>query len=436
MMVLARKALIGAGALALSAVPALALDIQDLESPAGQSFWLVQEPSVPIVAVEIGFEGGSNLDPAGLEGIGRFTMGMMNEGSGTLDAVAYAKAVDDVSARIGFDIGRDGTEVSGRFLTDTLDEGIALMALALSEPRFDADPIERVRNQILSGLRQNETDPDKIAGREWFAAAYPGHPYGRPSEGTPDSIGAVAADDLRAAHQRLLTRSNASVAIVGDIDPARAGAIVDTLLAGLPDGAPITVPSARTAPPPGVVVIEQDVPQSVAIFGHVGLERDDPDFITAYVMNYILGGGGFSSRLTEEVREKRGLAYSVYSYLIARDGGSLYMGGVQTANERIAESIEVIRGEWARMASGDITESDLAKAKTYLTGSFPLRFDSNSKIANYLLFVQREDLGIDYIDIRNGLIDAVTLEDINRVAARVLQPDALSVVVVGKPVGL
>jgi zinc protease len=183
-------------------------------------------------------------------------------------------------------------------------------------------------------------------------------------------------------------------------------------------------------------VVEQDVPQSVAVFGHKGLMRDDPDFIPAFVMNYVLGGGSFSSRLTEEVREKRGLAYSVYSYLSATDGAGLYMGGVQTANERIAESLEVIKAEWARLAAEGLTEEDLNKAKTYLTGSFPLRFDSNSKIANYLLFAQMEDLGLDYINTRNGLIEAVTLEDVKRVAARLLKPEELSFVVVGKPVGL
>ena len=293
-----------------------------------------------------------------------------------------------------------------------------------------------MRKQILSGIAQSETDPGSIASKAWFERAFPGHAYGRPSSGTVETINAITVEDLRAAHQALYNTAELKIAIVGAIGPERAGEIVDRLIADLPNGEFTPAVRAETAPPPGVHVVQQDVPQSVAVFGHLGMLRDDPDFIPAFVMNYVLGGGSFSSRLTEEVREKRGLAYSVYSYLSAPEGAGLYLGRVQTANERVAESIEVIRAEWARMAEAGVTGEDLAKAKTYLTGSFPLRFDSNSKIANYLLFVQMEDLGIDYINKRNGLIEAVTAEDIRRVAARLLKPDELSFVVVGNPVGL
>ena len=419
-----------------STVARAEFEIQDLTSPSGQSFWLVEEPSIPIVSIELGFHGGTRLDPDGKEGLGNFAMGLMNEGSGELDAVAFSNRSDDISARIGFSVGQDATEVSGLFLVETLDEGVDLMALALSSPRFDPEPIERVRNQILSGIAQNETDPNSIASKTWFARAFPDHPYGRTSDGTVETINAITLEDLQAAHKQLLTRADLKIAIVGAVDATRAGEIVDRLIADLPEGEVAPVALAETLPPPGVHVVEQDVPQSVAIFGHTGLMRDDPDFIPAFVMNYVLGGGSFSSRLMEEVREKRGLAYGVYSYLSTRDGAGLYMGSVSTANERIAESIDVIKAEWARLATEGLTEEDLQKAKTYLTGSFPLRFDSNSKIANYLLFAQMEGLGLEYINTRNGLIEAVTLEDISRVAARVLKPEALSFVVVGKPVGL
>lgn len=431
-----RATLVVAFTLLTATVARAEFEIQNLTSPSGQGFWLVEEPSIPIVSIEMGFRGGIRLDPDGKEGLGKFTMGLLNEGSGDLDAVAFSNRSDDISARVGFSIGRDATEVSGRFLVETLDEGIDLLALALTSPRFDPEPLERVRKQILSGIAQDETDPNAIAGKTWFSRAFPGHPYGRPSDGTVETIDGISVEDLKAAHKALLTRADLKIAIVGAIDATRAGEIVDRLTRDLPEGELVPAPIAETVPPAGVHVIEQDVPQSVAVFGHAGLMREDPDFIPAFVMNYVLGGGSFASRLTEEVREKRGLAYSVYSYLSATDGAGLYLGGVQTANERIAESLDVIKAEWAKLAAEGLTEEDLTKAKTYLTGSFPLRFDSNSKIANYLLFVQMEDLGIDYINKRNGLIEAVTLEDIKRVAARVLKPEALSFVVVGKPVGL
>ena len=430
-----RAATLAAG-LAVALPAAADVAIQQLTSPGGQDFWLVEEHAIPIVSLEMGFRGGARLDPPGKAGLAEFTMGMMNEGAGDLDAVAFANRADDISARLGFDAGRDSVQVSGQFLTETLDEGTELLATALASPRFDPEPVARVRGQILSGIAQAENDPGDVAGKEWFAQAFPDHPYGTPQEGTRETIGAITADDLRAGHEALMTRANAHIAIVGDLGPERAGEIVDRLVAGLPEGEPVGADPAGTLPPPGIHVVEQDVPQSVAVFGHEGIARDDPDFITAYVMNYILGGGGFTSRLTEEVREKRGLAYGVYSYLTELDSAELYMGGVQTANERIAESLEVIRAEWARMAEGGITADELDKAKTYLTGSFPLRFDSNAKIASYLVFVMMEDLGADYINIRNDLIEAVTLEDVNRVAKRLLKPEALSFVVVGKPVGL
>ena len=294
-----------------------------MKSPGGQSFWLVEEPSIPIVAIEMGFRGGIRLDPDGKEGLGKFTMGLMNEGSGDLDAVAYSNRSDDISARIGFSIDQDAAEVSGRFLVETLDDGIDLMALTLSSPRFDPEPMDRVRKQILSGIAQSETDPNAIAGKTWFARAFPDHPYGRTSDGTAETINAITVEDLRAAHTKLLTKADLKIAIVGAIDGTRAGEIVDRLIAGLPDGEVVPAPMTETLPPAGVHVVEQDVPQSVAIFGHKGLMRDDPDFITAFVMNYIMGGGGFSSRLMTEVREKRGLAYSVYSYMSARDGAAV-----------------------------------------------------------------------------------------------------------------
>ena len=413
-----RHAAAAALVLPLLVLPARALDIQDVTSPNGQRFWLVEEPSIPIVALEIGFRGGARLDPAEDVGLTNFTIGLMNEGAGELDALAWSKRADEISARIGFDSSSDRVEVSARFLVETLDESVEFLAMTLTQPRFDEEPIKRVRGQILSAIASAETDPQEIVGTAWWSRAFPDHPYGRDRNGTVENVNRFGRADFRTAHARLMTRANAHVAIVGAIDAERAGRIIDRILEGLAEGEVYESADAGNTPPPGIRVVEHDIPQSVAVFGHAGLRREDPDFIPAYVMNYILGGGGFTSRLTEEVREKRGLAYSVYSYLMVLEETQLYLGGVQTANERIAESIEVIRAEWARMAENGLTEEDLEKAKTYLTGSFPLRFDSNSKIANYLLFAQMADLGIDYINKRNGLIEAVTLDDVNRVAAR------------------
>lgn len=414
---------------------AQALDIQELTSSGGIDFWLVEEPSIPIVAVEISFAGGARLDPDDRLGAAKMMAALLEEGAGELDALAFARAAQDLAARFGFSANRDEVTASARMLVSDLDASIKLLASAMAEPRFDEEPVGRVRAQILSGLAEAETDPQEIASRAWFGATFPDHPYGRPEDGTIETVTAISVKDLRDAHSRLLTRSNATVGIVGAIDAARASEVVDRLFAGLTEGGGVTPEPSGAVPPPGVTVVSLDKPQSVAIFGQQGLNRDDPDFIPAYVLNYILGGGGFESRLMTEVREKRGLAYSVYSYLAAMDEAALWLGGVQTANERMGESIDVIRAEWDRIAGGAVSENDLDQARKYLTGAFPLQFDSNAKIAGYLVFLQKEGLGTSYIDERNGLIEAVTLDDLKRVAGR-LSSDKLSIVIVGEPAGL
>jgi zinc protease len=425
-----------AGLTVLAFTPASAVEVQELTSPQGTGFWLVEEPSIPIVALEISFAGGARLDPEDRPGVANLFAGMLEEGAGDLDAVGFATARDALSARFRFSAAQDSINVGAMMLAETIEPAAELLATALAAPRFDPEPLERVRGQVLSAIAESENDPQDVAAKAWFADAFPDHPYGRPNQGTAESVAAITRDDLIAARTLLLSRANARIAVVGAIGAEAAGQMIDTILAGVEPGKPIVSTPYTGAPPPGLRVIDLDVPQSAAVFGHNGLRRDDPDFIPAYVMNYVLGGGGLTSRLMVEVREKRGLAYSVYSYLSTRDEAALYLGGVQTTNARISESLEIIKAEWARVAAEGVTADELDRAKRYLTGAFPLRFDSNRGIARYLVGLQEQGLGSDYIDRRNGEVEAVTLEDIRRVAARLLKPDALSIVVAGKPTGL
>jgi zinc protease len=297
--------------------------------------------------------------------------------------------------------------------------------------------VDRVRNQLLASLAYAAKSPDKVASKAWSAKAFAGHPYGRPSEGTTESLLKISGQDLEAYRKRVFAKDTLRVVAVGDIDAATLGKVLDQVFGGLPAKAQLetvaqTVPSAKDK----LEVIEMDVPQSVAQFGMLGIPRKDPDFMAAFVLNQILGGGGFASRLTEEVREKRGLAYSVYSYIQPYEHASIFGGGVATKNEEIAQSLDVIRAELKRMADNGPTPEELDNAKKYLTGSFALRFDSNAKIANQLLWILREEMGIDYVDKRNAQIEAVTLDDLKRVAKRLLKADDLIVTVVGKPKGL
>jgi zinc protease len=414
-----------------------AMKIQHVRSPGGIDAWLVQEHAVPLLALRFVFDGGSSQDPLGKDGLANFLSAMMDEGAGDLDSQKYQERMEELAFRMGFEDARDGFYGSFETLSTNRDPSIEMLRLAVNKPRFDADAVERVRKQLLSGLQFAAKNPNRVAGKAWSARAFAGHPYGRPTDGTPESIASMTRDDLEGFRKRTFARDNLKVVAVGDIDAAQLGALLDKVFGDLPAKADL-VPVAATTPAAKerVEVVEMDVPQSVVQFGMQGIDRDDPDFMPAFVLNQILGGGGFASRLTEEVREKRGLAYSVYSYIQPYRRASIFAGGVATKNEEVGRSLDVIRAELKRMASEGPTEKELQNAKDYLTGSFALRFDTNAKIANQLLGFLFEGYGIDYIDKRNALVTAVTLEQVKRVAGRLLKADDLIVTVVGKPQGL
>ena len=319
-------------------------------------------------------------------------------------------------------------------LADRRDEAFELFSLAITEPRLDDDAVERIRAQIGTVVSRNRDSPDWIAADAWYKAALGDHPYALANDGTPETIPRIERADLVSFAQRVFARDNMKIAVVGPISAPELGALLDRTFAGLPEKADIPdVPDIEVTPDGQVIVVVRDFPQSVVIFGMQGLARDDPDFMPAFVMNYVLGGGSFSSRLMEEVREKRGLAYSIGTYLHPLDHAAIIFGQVGTKNERVGETLAIVRKEMTRMASEGIGEEELEDAKTFLTGSYPLRFTSNKSIANQLLGIQLEELGIDYVDRRNAMIEAITREDIARVAKRLLKPENMLVAIVGKP---
>ena len=419
------------------AVPAWAgVDIKEVETPGGIDAWLVEDHSIPFMALELRFRGGTSLDALDAQGATNLMVALLEEGAGDLDARAFARSLESLAASISFDSSDDDVSISARFLTENRDEAVALLKLALSQPRFDEDAIERVRQQVLSGLRSDARDPNDIAGKTFREMAYGDHPYARTGKGSIESVSALSREDLVAAHEGALALDRVYVGAVGDITAEELGVLLDDLLGDLPaTGTPIPDRATVTLAG-GVTVVPYDTPQSVALFGQIGIDRDDDDFFPAFVMNHILGGGGFESRLMTEVREKRGLTYGVYSYLLPKDLASVYMGSVASANDRVAEAVDVIKAEWSRMAEEGVSAEELEAAKTYLTGAYPLRFDGHGRIASIMTGMQMQDLGVDYIDTRNDKVNAVTLEDISRVAQRVLQPENLHFVVVGQPVGL
>ena len=419
---------------AFAPVSAKAIDIERVISDDGVESWLVEDHSLPIISVRFLFPGGAATDPEDRAGLANMVSGLLDEGAGALDSQTFQRRLSDESISISFSASRDNFGGSLKALTRNRDEAFDLLRLALTEPRFDTDAVERIRSQILSGIAARTNDPDTIAQRVFWEATFPGHPYARQLRGTAESVAAITEDDLRTFVTRRLARNELIVGVVGDITANELKVLLDKTFGVLPERSEaFTIPKAEPAAAGEVIVVQKNNPQSRVLFGQKGLYRDDPEYYAALVLNHILGGGTFTSRLYEEIREKRGLAYSVFSYLLPMASAALWLGGAGTENSAVSVSIELVRNQWANIRAFGVTQDELDKAKANLIGSFGLRFDNSSAIAGMLVAVQRRDLGIEYINERNALIEQVTLEDVNGVAKRILDPDALTVVVVGDP---
>jgi zinc protease len=428
---------LAAGALLSLAAPAAdAMTIERVISPGGIEAWLVHDSAVPVIAVEFAVPGGADQDPADKPGVANMTASLLDEGAGPFDATAFHNRLERKAIELSFRAGRDFFRGTLRTLKENRDEAFDYLRLALTEPRFDAADVERIRAQIVSRLQRETTNPNDMASRNWWATAFPDHPYGRPVNGTVESLSRITAGDLKSYAKRALARDNLKIAVVGDIDAATAGQLIDRTFGGLPAKSELT-PVASVAPQ-GLgrrIVTPLDVPQAVVNFGTPGIGRSDPDFIAAYIVNHILGGGSFSSRLYREVREKRGLAYGVSDSLVWLNRTALLLGSTATRADATGQTIDIIEHEIRRLAEEGPTEEEFAKAKTYLKGSFALGLDTSNRIAAQLLQMQLDNLGIDYIERRPGLIDAVTLVDAKRVAKRLLE-GGLLITVVGRPEGV
>jgi zinc protease len=422
----------------LSAGPraASAMTIEKIVSPSGIEAWLVQEKAVPLVALNYAFHGGATQDEPDKAGTANLAIDMLDEGAGDLDGKAFHERMENHAIDLGFQVGRDYMHGSLRALNEHREEAFDLLRLALTSPRFEAGDLERVRGQEMAALQRDTTNPNDLASRRWWETAFPGHPYGRETKGTLESVPRITADDLRSYVRRVFARNELKISIVGDVDAKTAGELIDRAFAGLP--ARNDLKPVANATPSGLgrrIVINVDVPQAVVTFGGQGIARQDPDFMAAYIVNHILGGGSFSSRLYREVREKRGLAYGVSDSLVWFQRAAVVLGGTATRADRTADALAVIEEEIKRMAKDGPTPDELAAAKSFLKGSYALTLDTSAKIGAQLTQIQIDNLGIDYIQRRGTLIDAVTIEDARRVARR-LYSGGLLVTVAGRPKGL
>ena len=414
-----------------------AVEVTRVVSPGGIEAWLVEDHANPLLAMNFAFAGGAELDPPGKSGLANLAASTMDEGAGGLDSQTFQQRLSDNSIKLRFKAGLDTFGGTLKTLTETEDMAFDMLRQALSAPRFDDEPVARLKSQISSGIRRDSERPGMVAFNTLFEGFFPGHGYALRSDGTEQSVAAITTADLRGFVAARLGRDNLKIGVVGDITPERLGALLDFTFGVLPETSDGVHAREVTPKVSGRLrVIEKDLVQSTIVFGHAGPKRNDADYYATLIMNHILAGGSFTSRLYTEVREKRGLAYSVGASLYPLDHAGLIVGSAGTENARVGETIAIIRDEWRRMAAGEVSAQELNDAKTYITGAFPLSFTATDKIARVLVSMQMEDLGIDYLDKRSAYMSAVTLDDVKRVAAQYLRADALDIVVVGKPVGV
>jgi zinc protease len=408
------------------------IDVQEITTEGGITAWLVEEHSIPFTALELRFKGGTSLDREGKRGEINLMMATLEEGAADLDAQGFAKARDSLAARFDFEAHTDSVSISARFLTENRDEAVALLRTAIMESRFDQAAIDRVRGQVLSNIESNSTSPSYIASSTLNALAFGDHPYGSSSSGTLETVTALTPEDMSTARVRAMVKDRLYVSAVGDITGPELAQVLDDLLGELPQSGPEFPPYVAPVLTGGVTVVPFDSPQSVVMFGHSGIKRDDPDFIPAYIANEIIGGSR-ESRLMQEVREKRGLTYGIGSYLVPYAQSEVVLGQFSSGSAVTAQAIDVVKDEWRKLIDEGISAEELEEAKTYLTGAYALRFDGNTPIASILVGMQMSGLGRDYIVNRNDFVDAVTLEDLNRVVRDLYKPDELTFVVVGQP---
>lgn len=431
------RQLLAAGALCIAfALPAAAIEITEVTSPMGRTGWLVQDTSIPFASIEVIFTGGASFDRPERAGAVSLMTSLLSEGAGDLNAQDFAAALESLAGSVSFDARRDSVTMTLRALSENREQVIDLALLAIIEPHFDQVSLERVRGQTVASLERAARNPETLAGRRFAELGYGDHAYARPVSGMPNTVSALTLNAVLDAHRAVFNKDLVYFGAAGDISPAEFGAFIDRVLGDLPISSTALPDYRAFAAEPGVTVVDFDGPQSVIQFGHAGIRWDDPDFMAGFVMNEIFGGGGFGSRLMRELRETRGLTYGVYTGLSSGRFGDSFGGRFSTANETVGQAIALLREQYEWLANGGITQGDLDRIQTYLTGAYPLRFDGNESIAGILASMQFQQFPLTYVNIRNDLVRAVTLEDIHRVARRLARPEALQFVVVGRPQGL
>jgi zinc protease len=418
----------------VSSWAASALPVERVVSPGGIVAWLVEDHSNPVISLGAGFAGGAAVDPEGKSGLAQMVSGLLSEGAGELTAEAFASRLVEIGAEVGAEASDDSFVVTMRMLSASREPGFDLLKAMLTAPRFDPEPLERVRNDLATLLVQKTNDPYGLADMTWEVEAFPDHPYGRETLGTPQTVASISVADLRQFIRARFARDNLFVGVVGDVTPAELGPLLDRTFGALPaSAAPAQVADVKVGADGKVVVVDMAIPQSIIVFGQDGPSLHDPDYDAMLVVDHILGSGGLTSRLMQELRDRRGLIYSLSTFLFNQRHAQTIVGYVGTPNAAVGQVLDVIRAEWRRMAEEGPSEQEVADAKLYLVGSYPLRFTDTRTTASALVGAQLNGLGMDIFARRTEDLEAVTLEDARRAARRFLDPDRLLIVVAGQP---
>ncbi|MCB9958594.1 MAG: insulinase family protein [Rhodospirillaceae bacterium] len=415
--------------------PAAATEVVRVVSPGGIEAWLVEAHAVPVIALSASFAGGNGSDPAELAGLANLTSYLLDEGAGDLDSATFQQREADTGTRMWFRDGQDRFAVNLRTTTEYADDAFELLHLALTAPRFDAVPVERMRAAVLADIRDNVGNPAWFTWRAFYDLAYPDHPYRQPSRGTVATVNAITPDDLHAFVERTFTRDTLVIGVAGDITPDELGRRLDEVFGDLPAAGSQTVLPDQAPGAAGTrVLIEREGAQSQLLMVQTGIARDDPDYYAALVLDHIMGGGSMTSRLTREVRQTRGLTYGIFSGLYDYEATRQWVIAASMTPSSVPEAIDATLAEVSRLRDEGVTQEELDDAITYLTGSFPLALSTTGDIADILEGMQVYDLGIDYLDEHNHRIAAVTLDQVNRVAHERLTPDAMTILVAGPAV--
>ena len=426
-----------AAALSVSAIGAsqAEMPVTEIRAPkTGVKAWLVTETATPIISISMIFKGGANLEPDNKRGMTRLMSYLLDEGAGDLDALAFQQKLEDYAIQISSSAQRDYFRISMETLSEHQDIAFDLLHKALTAPHFKEDAIDRMRTHMLVSLKRAKSSPHSLLDDGWRDQVFANHVYQHKLRGNAKDLNNITTQDLKEYHRLLLTQKSVAIGITGDIDAKQAEKRLDDLFMDVPAKRETQSNIAFQKPilTPVQTILDHDFPQSNALFTQLGPNRKDPDFFPAYLVNHILGGSGFTSRLTQEVREKKGLAYSVSSYLNPMQFSATWQGAVATQADRMPQSIEIIRKVWADMRENGPTSAELADAKTYLIGSYALGFTSNDAIASRLAAYQYQNLPLSDFHNRNKFIEDVTLEDAQKIARKWLTPENLSFIIVGQ----